>query len=264
MGNFDQDRWELFHTDVDRSEAHDVAAEHPEMVEQLKALWLQEAQRNNVLPLNDLMPTGNPADLDRVLKMIYHVPVPPSGQYTYFPGTSDVPESSAANTHGRSYKVLAEVDLAPDSEGVIFAQGARFSGHAMYIKDGRLLYLYNYAGIKPEYRVSAPITLTGRHILGVEFTKTGVGEHHEAIGPARLYIDDDLVDETEIRTIPALFSLCGEGLCIGYDSGDAVSSDYAGSRFEFTNGEIVKVVFDVADDAYVDVERYLAAAMARD
>jgi len=59
------------------------------------------------------------------------------------------------------------------------------------------------------------------------------------------------------------FSLCGEGLCIGYDGGDAVSSEYA-SRFEWTGGEIVKVVFDVADDAYVDVERHLAAAMARD
>ena len=59
------------------------------------------------------------------------------------------------------------------------------------------------------------------------------------------------------------FALCGEGLCIGYDSGDAVSSEYT-PKFEFTGGEIVKVVFDVADDAYVDVERHLAAAMARD
>ncbi len=59
------------------------------------------------------------------------------------------------------------------------------------------------------------------------------------------------------------FSLCGEGLCIGYDSGDAVSSEYD-AGFEFTGGTIAKVVFDVADDAYVDVERHLAAAMARD
>ena len=59
------------------------------------------------------------------------------------------------------------------------------------------------------------------------------------------------------------FALCGEGLCIGYDGGDAVSSTYT-PKFEFTGGEIKKVVFDVADDAYVDVERHLAAAMARD
>lgn len=60
------------------------------------------------------------------------------------------------------------------------------------------------------------------------------------------------------------FSLCGEGLCIGYDSADAVSSLYAGSPFGFRDGRIVKVVFDVADDAYVDLEAHLSAAMARD
>ena len=60
------------------------------------------------------------------------------------------------------------------------------------------------------------------------------------------------------------FSLCGEGLCIGYDSGDAVTKEYAGSRFDFTGGKLVKVVFDVADDAYVDVEAHLQAAMSRD
>jgi arylsulfatase len=79
-----------------------------------------------------------------------------------------------------------------------------------------------------------------------------------------LHIDGDVVAEDEIRTILGHFSLCGEGLCIGYDSGDAVSSVYAGDRFEFTGGTIEKVVFDIADDAYVDVERHLAAAMMRD
>jgi hypothetical protein len=59
------------------------------------------------------------------------------------------------------------------------------------------------------------------------------------------------------------YALCGEGLCIGYDNGDAVSAQYR-PPFEFTGGKIAKVVFDVADDAYIDVERHLAAAMARD
>ena len=84
------------------------------------------------------------------------------------------------------------------------------------------------------------------------------------MGPLALYIDDEKVAEQEIHTILGHFSLCGEGLCIGYDSGDAVSKLYAGSRFEYSGGEIVKVVFDIADDAYVDVEAHLAAAMARD
>jgi hypothetical protein len=97
----------------------------------------------------------------------------------------------------------------------------------------------------------------------VEFTKDRVGEHYELIGPAKLHIDDQVVAEQELRTIVAFYALCGEGLCIGYDSGDAVSAEYT-PKFEFTGGEIAKVVFDVADDAYIDVEQHLAAAIARD
>jgi hypothetical protein len=76
-------------------------------------------------------------------------------------------------------------------------------------------------------------------------------------------VDDKVVAEGEIRTNASRYSLCGEGLCIGYDGGDAVSSQYQ-PKFEFTGGRIVKVVFDVADDAYLDVEQHLAAALARD
>ena len=223
ISKFDQDYWQLFHTDVDRSEAHDLAKEEPKRVEQLKALWLEEAKRNNVLPLNDLQAIGNPKDYETFLSLQFYVPVPPSGQYTYYPGTSEVPEHSAANTHGVSYKILAEVDLTPQSEGIIFAQGSRFGGHALYIKDGRLTYTYNFLGIPPESRISAPISLSGRHVVGVDFTKEGMGEHHEGLGPLRLYIDDQHVGEEPIRTILGQYALCGEGLCIGYDSGDAVS-----------------------------------------
>ena len=146
---------------------------------------------------------------------------------------------------------------------MIFAHGSRFGGHALFIKDGTLHYVYNFLGIPPEKRLSAPLTTTGRHILGIEFIKEGMGEYREGVGPAKLYVDDEVVAEDQIRTVLGHFSLCGEGLCIGYDSADPVSSLYP-SGFPFANGEIVKVVFDIADDAYVDVEAHLAAAMARD
>jgi arylsulfatase A-like enzyme len=262
--NFDQDVWQLFHTDVDRAEANDLAAENPDKLEELKAIWMKEAEVNLVLPLNDLQILGNPTDFETFIKLEFHIAAPKSGQYTYYPGTTEVPERSAANTHGVSYKILAEVELTPDSQGVIMAQGSRFGGHSLYIKDGQLTYAYNFLGIPPESRISAPLTTTGKHIIGVEFTKERMGEFREGIGPLKLYIDDQQVAEGEIRTILGHFSLCGEGLCIGYDGGDAVSSEYAGQRFEFTGGTIAKVVFDIADDAYVDVEAHLAAAMARD
>ena len=84
------------------------------------------------------------------------MPVPPSDQYTYYPGTSEVPERSAANVHAVSYKVLAELEVTDTAEGVIFASGSRFGGHSLFIKDGTLTYAYNFLGIPPETRFSAP------------------------------------------------------------------------------------------------------------
>lgn len=264
MSKFSDDRWQLFHTDVDRAEAHDLADEHPDKVRELVDLWFTEAKANDVFPLNDLQIIGNAKDFETFIEMEFHVPVAPSGQYTYYPDTSEIPERSAANVHGVSYKALAEVELTPETQGVLFAHGSRFGGHSLFIKDGHVTYAYNFLGIPPEDRISAPVPTDGKHILGVEFTKERMGEHREAIGPLRLYIDGDVAAEQEIRTVLGHFSLCGEGLCIGYDSGDAVTKAYAGDRFDFTGGKLVKVVFDVADDAYVDVENHLAAAMARD
>lgn len=263
LSDFANDEWELYHTDVDRAEATNLAAQHPDKVEELKALWMAEAKANDVLPLNDLQIIGNPKDFETFVGMEFHQPAPPSGQFVYYPGTTEVPERAAANVHGVSYKIAAEVEFTPDTEGVIFAHGSRFGGHALVVKDGQVHYVYNFLGIPPEDHVSAPVPTSGKHIIGVEFTKEGVGEYREGVGPVTLYIDDQQVGQKRIRTVLGHFSLCGEGLTIGRDSADPVSSLY-GYGFDFTGGEIVKVVFDIADDAYLDLEAHLAAAMARD
>ncbi|WP_157002145.1 arylsulfatase [Agromyces laixinhei] len=260
-GDFDNDVWELYHTDVDRSESNNLAAEHPEKVEELKKIWFEEAKKNNVLPLNDLSVVG--ADLRKIIELEFHVPVPPSGQYTYYPGTSEVPERSAANTHGVSFKVLADVVTTAETEGVIFAHGSRFGGHALYVHDGKLKYAYNFLGIGDPQLLEAPIPAVGEHVVGVEFVKESMDENNVSHGPATLYIDEQAVATGQIRTQTGHFTLCGEGLCIGYDGGDKVSQDYTG-RGEYTGGEVKKVVFDVADDAYIDVEKHIAAAYARD
>jgi arylsulfatase len=261
LSNFDKDTWQLFHTDEDLSEMHDLAAEHPEKVEELVKIWFEEAEKNHVLPLNDLMVARK--DLETFIKMEFNIPVPPSGQYIYYPGTTSVPERSAANVHGVSYKVLAEVDFTDKSEGVIFAQGSRFGGHSLFVKDGTITYAYNFLGIPPETRISGPAPRTGKHVIGVDFTKERKGEHNESYGPLKLYVDDQVIAEQELRTQTGHFALCGEGLCIGYDGGDVVSSEYT-PDFAFTGGTIGKVIFDVADDAYIDVERHVAAAFMRD
>src|SRR5262249_18823829 len=142
--------------------------------------------------------------------------------------TLEVPEFAAANTRGRSYKILAQVEVADgDVEGVIYAQGARFGGHSLFVKDRRLWYAYNFIGIPPEQQIVADRELApGRHVVGVEFVKESVGDRHETHGTARLYVDDDVVAESRLKTQPGHFALCGEGLTIGRDSSDPVSKEY--------------------------------------
>ena len=257
LGHFDQDAWQLFHIAEDRSEAHDLAEQEPEKLQELIAAWSEEAEKYSVLPLSDQNVAG-------VLALEFKVPVPPSGIYTYYPDTLEVPERNAANTHGVSYRILAQVDLTADAEGVIFAHGSRFGGHTLFVKDHRLHYAYNFLGIPPEQRIVSEQPLPeGRHILGVEFAKESVGEHGESHGTATLYVDDQAVGSAAIRTQTGHFALCGEGMCIGVDSGDNVSREY-GYRFPFTGGAIDHIEVHVGDDAYIDVERHLQAAFARD
>jgi len=104
---------------------------------------LSDAEKYDVLPLNDL-------GIFEFRALEYEIAVPASGQYTYYPGTAEVPQASSANTINVSYKILAEVDFTRDSEGVIFAQGSRFGGYTLFVKDGKLTYVYNFLGIPPE------------------------------------------------------------------------------------------------------------------
>jgi len=256
LGHFDKDRWQLFHTEVDRSESRDLSEQYPDRLQKLIALWMAEAERYNVLPLSDLGVMG-------ILKMEFKPPVPAGGQYIYYPGTSEIPEHSAANTHGVSFKVLADVEFTPKTKGVIFAHGSRFGGHSLFVKNGKLYYTYNFLGIAPEQHLVGEAPKSGEHVVGVEFLKERTGSYQESYGPARLYIDDKVIAESEIRTMTGHFAITGEGLCIGYDSGDVVSSEYE-PGFDFSDGKLTRVVFDVGDDAYIDVETHLAAAMARD
>jgi len=255
QGDFGNETWQLFHVDVDRSESRDLAAQHPDKVKALAQLWLSEAKKNNVLPLNDL-------GFIAFRELEYKVRAPATGRYVYYPGTTEVPEASAARTLGSSFKILAEVEFTPDAEGVIVAQGSRFGGYTLFVKGGKLTFVYNFLGIE-EQVLEADAPTGGRHIVGIDFQREKFGQYHEGLGPMKLYVDDDVAAEKPFRTQSGHYALAGEGLCVGRDSGDAVASAYT-PQFPFSGGAVVKVVIDVADDVYLDVERRFAAAIARD
>jgi arylsulfatase A-like enzyme len=257
IGNFDQDQWQLFHTDEDRSEAHDLAQEHPEKLKQLIDVWFEEAGKYNVLPLDDRLPP-------EILADPRPQPEPPRDTYLYYPNTAEVPESVAVNTRSRSFRILADVEVtSPDAQGVIFAHGSRFGGHALFVKDRKLWYVYNFLGIPPEQQfVSEPLE-PGRYVLGMEFSKESTGEHGEALGTMTLYVNEQAVAKGPMRTQRAQFTLCGDGLCVGRDSGDAVTKEYRPPA-AFTGGTILQVEVNIGDDQYVDLEAEAAAMMARE
>jgi arylsulfatase len=256
-GKFEQDKWELYHVDEDRSESTDLSREHPQRLKELIDAWFAEAEKNFVLPLDD----RSAAEL---LTLEHPTTEGKRTRFIYFPQTSPVPESVAARIIGRSYKVVADVKLTSDSRGVIFACGSHFGGHTMFIKDRRLHYVYNFLGIEPEQSfVSEEELSPGKHTLGIAFVREKAGEHGESVGTAQLYIDDTVVAEGEMRTQPGHFNLSGDGLCVGYDSEDPVSREYTAPN-EFIDGTIYAVAFDVSDEVYLDLEREAATAMARD
>ena len=257
IGKFDDDRWELYHVDEDRSEARDLAAEHPERVERLVARWFEEAEKFDVLPLDDRLPL-------EILKEERPQAEPLRERYVYYADAAEVPESAAVNIRSRSYRLLAEVDLtSPDAEGVIFAHGSRFGGHALFLHEQKLHYVYNFLGIPPEQTFVSERLEPGRHVLGVEFTRQSAGERGESHGTTRLFVDDEVAAEGPMRTQPGHFTLCGDGLCVGRDSSDAVSELYTAPG-TFKGGTIVQVEVNVGADQYLELEKEAMAALARE
>jgi arylsulfatase len=256
-GHFDKDEWELYHVDKDRSESRNLAKEHPEKLEALIKAWFEEAEKNKVLPLDD----RSAAELLSVERPSSE---PPRERYIYYPDTSPVPEGVAVNVRGRSYKIIADVEIDDKCEGVIFAHGSRFGGHAMFIKDMKLHYVYNFLGIKPEQKFLSEKLKPGKYALGVEFIRDKKpGPHGESLGKATLYVNDKIVAQGNMKTQLGKFTLSGDGLCIGRDSGDAVSEEYK-SPGAFKNGTIQFVGVTVEKGQYLDLEKLAAAALAVD
>ena len=252
-GHFDQDKWELYHVDVDRSESTDLASQNPEKLEALKKVYLEEAKKNFALPLDDRSATDI-LTIERPTEEVTR------DVYTYYPHTSQVPEAVAVNIRGKSYKILANVVIKDaNASGVIFAHGSRFGGHSLFIKDHKLYYVYNFLGITQQQLVStAPIT-PGKYTFGMEFIREKAGEHHESVGTAKLYINDKEVAKGPMKAQVGKFTLVGDGLCVGYDSGDPVSKLYK-SPGEFKGGTISFVKISTGKEEYLDMQDEAARA----
>jgi hypothetical protein len=260
-GHFGKDTWELYHSEIDRAEVHNVAAEYPDKLNELIGLWFYEAGINNAFPLDD-----------RTALEIFLTPrpqlVPPRHRYIYRPGGAEIPESVAVNVRNRSYTIAAHVDIseADGAQGVLFAHGSRFGGHSLYVKDNRLVYVYNFVGLNEQRIVATKDIPTGTNLLlSASFDKTGEQPKGVAQGILSLYYGEHKVGEGHIQTQPGKFAIGGEGLNAGRDGGAPVTSDYPGQApWAFTGGTLHRVAVDVSGDPYIDLEREAVAMFARE
>ena len=255
-GDFHLQNWELFDTESDPSECTDLAEKHPERLQELVALWWTEAGRLQALPLEsrsaiEILGTERPQLTE------------PKFQYIYYPGGAELPESVAPNIRNRSYTIAAEVEIEKEgAEGVLISQGSRFGGHSLYVKDGKLIYAYNFVGELVQVVESDETVPTGHVVLSASFDKEGDGMPTQ--GTITLHIRDKAVGSGTIRTQPGKFGLGGGGLVFGRSGAEPVTDDYPGERpWAFTGGTIKRVVIDVSGDAFVDLAKEAAAAFAR-
>jgi arylsulfatase A-like enzyme len=258
-GHYNDDEWELYHTDIDRAEVNNLAAEQPEKVRELVNIWFAEAGANIAFPLDDRSPI-------EILTTERPQLTAPRSRYVYFPDTAPVSEWQAVNTRNRSFVIGALVDIpGPGAEGVLFAIGSRFGGHALYIKDNRLRYVNSFVGAV-EQKIDATEDIpTGENlILSASFEKDGM-EPDGAVGTLTLYHGDRKVGEGRIKTQLGAFAVAGAGLYVGRHGGEPVTDDYPGQPpYRFTGGKINRVAIDVSGDPYMDLEREAALMLMRE
>jgi len=246
--NFDDDPWELYDVEHDVAECNDLAAAQPEKLAELVALWWREAERYQVLPL----------DNRALSELVLERPslVLPRARYVYFPGSGQIPEVAAVNVRNRSHVISAEVELAPGDEGVLLAMGSLLGGYALYVQGGRLRYVHNFVAMEEHRIVSDRELPPGRHVLAFRFARSG--EHR---GTGSLLVDGEVVGEVAIdQFTPARFSITGAGLTCGRGGEPAVTDDYQGP-FAFT-GRLHRVVVEVDGVEYRDPEGEARAAIA--
>lgn len=256
-GHFDEDTWELYHVEEDRSETRNLADQHPRKLHEMIALWWHEAGKYRGLPLED-------RTAPEVLTSPRPQPAPQRNFFVYYPETAPVPEGVAVNIRNRSYAITADVEI-PDggAQGVLFALGSRFGGHALYIKDNRPRYVYNFVGTEQMVTSDTEIP-SGRAMLSVVFAKESEEPKGTAHGTLAIYINDQKVGEGRIKTQPSFFSIGGGGFSIGQNPGDIVTDDYPGERPWTFTGTVHKVMADVTGEPYAHIEAEAAAMMARE
>jgi hypothetical protein len=256
----DDDVWELYDCTKDWSQANDLSKQMPEKLQELQRLWLIEATRYNVLPIDDRVAEKlNPDTAGR--------PVLVKGNtQLLFGGMGHLAENCVLSIKNKSHAVTAEI-IVPESgaEGVIIAQGANIGGWSLYAKDGKLKYCYNLSGVHHFFVESEEPLPSGEHQVRMEFGYAGGGLGKGGI--VTLFVDGKKIGEGTIPMTHAMIFSADDGCDIGEDNGAPVSPDY-GPKGNAFNGRVKGVQLSIIKaaenaDHLVNPENAIRIAMAR-
>ncbi len=255
---FDDDVWELYDTNSDWTQSKDLAKENPKKLAELQRLFLIEAAKYSVLPLDDRTFERFNPDLAGRPQLIK------GKSQILFGGMGRLSENSIVSIKNRSYAITADLDVPKSgAEGVIIAQGGTLNGWSLYAKGGRLKYCYNFFGIEVTFVEATQPIPAGKHQVRMEFKYDGGGVAKG--GGVTLYVDGKAVGQGRInKTVPMAFS-ADETCDVGKEAGSPVSPDYGPTGNEF-NGEVNWVQIDLEKDDHdhmVSPEERIKVAMAR-
>ena len=257
---FDDDVWELYDTEHDWSQSNDLSKQMPEKLHDLQRLWLIEATRYNVLPLDDNLGARLNSDTAGRPQLIT------GKSQLLFGSMGRLSENSVLNVKNKSHSITAEIVVpATGVEGVIVAQGGNIGGWSLYAKGGKLKYCYNLLGIHYFYAESTDLLLAGQHQVRMEFAYAGGGLGKG--GTATLFVDGKLVGQGAVAATAAMIFSADDGCDVGVDNGSPVSQDYGARGNEFT-GTVKGVQLTISEDAVsldhlVVPEEAIRMAMAR-
>jgi len=255
---FDDDVWELYDGSKDWTQAHDLAKHMPEKLRELQRLWLIEAVKYDVLPLDDRRVERLNPDLAGRPQLVK------GASQLLFSGMGRLSENSVVVMKNKSFSITAEVQVPPEgAEGVIIHQGGSFGGMSLYVKNSKAKFAYNFFGLKTFTTEAAERIPAGTHKVRVAFAYDGGGLGKG--GNATLYYDGKKVGEGRIeRTTPMAFS-ADETTDVGRDTGTPVSKEYTIRSSIFT-GKVNWVQIELGNDKdehRVTPEQRLNLAIAR-
>jgi hypothetical protein len=255
---FDDDVWELYDGHSDWTQAKDLSAQMPDKLHQLQRLWLIEATRYNVLPLDDRTGERLNPELAGRPQLVHGT------SQLLFEGMGRLSENSVISIKNKSFAVTAEL-VVPEGgvDGVIVAQGGKFGGWSLYTTEGRPAFAYNVLGIHEFTTVADEPIPAGTHQVRMEFDYDGGGLGKG--GDVTLFVDGGRTGTGRVDFTQAMIFSADETTDVGYDSGTPVVSAYTVATSRFT-GRIGWVQIDLGLDDHdhlIDPDERLRIAMAR-